>query len=388
MSYGCADVVSKEIPRPSLQAAIAAGLRRNPIVAMLGPRQCGKTTLARMLASDRKATWFDLEAPVSLRRLENPELALQDLRGLVVIDEVQRMPELFEVLRVLADRPKTPARFLLLGSASPYLLRLTSESLAGRVEFVELGGFDCWEVGGKNVERLWLRGGFPRSYLADNDSDSAMWRESFIRTFLERDIAQLQIGVPSPTMRRFWTMLAHYHGQTWNGAELARALDVTAKTVRRYLDILTATFVVRQVQPWFVNIGKRQVKAPKIYIRDSGLLHALLGMETLEALLGHPKVGASWEGFALEQVLGRLRGDAYYWATHGGAEMDLLIMRRAKRWGFEIKRSDAPRLTQSMRTALADLQLDHLWVIYPGDTKYALAKNVTVLPLSAVDELR
>lgn len=369
------------IERPHARKQLAEALGRSPIVAILGPRQCGKTTLARLVAGDSETTWFDLEDPQAMRRLENPKLALSPLTGLVVIDEVQRQPELFPLLRVLADREPSPARFLILGSASPFLLRLTSESLAGRVEFIELGGFDLLEVGSAEQSRLWLRGGFPRSFLARNERDSSAWRDSFIATFLERDLPQLGIGVAAPTMRRFWTMLAHYHGQTWNGAELGRAFGVSAKTVRAYLDVLTATFVVRQVQPWFENLAKRQVKAPKVYLRDSGLLHALLGTNTRDELLSHPKVGASWEGFALEQVLRRESGDPYFWATHAGAEVDLVLMRRAQRCGYEFKFADAPRLTRSMTVALHDLALDQLWVVYPGDHSYPLAERITAVGL-------
>lgn len=333
------------------------------------------------------ATWFDLEDPIASRQLENPQLALSPLRGLVVIDEVQRKPELFPLLRVLADRDPLSARFLLLGSASPFLLRMTSETLAGRVEFIELGGFDLSEVGAEAMQRLWVRGGFPRSFLARSEDDSSAWRESFVRSFLERDMPQLGVGVSAATMRRFWTMLAHYHGQIWNGSELGRALGVSAKTVRGYLDVLTATFVVRQLPPWFENLAKRQVKSPKVYIRDSGLLHTLIGLPTRTALIGHPKVGASWEGFALEEVLRHVEGDPYFWSTHAGAEVDLVLMRRARRLGFEFKYADAPALTRSMKVAQADLGLDHLWVIYPGEVAFDIDKHVTALPLRDVREL-
>lgn len=372
------------IERVAIRGAVLTALRRNPVAAILGPRQCGKTTLARTIAAETSATWFDLEDPVALRRLDNPMLALEPLRGLVIIDEIQRKPELFPILRVLADREAAPARFLLLGSASPHLLRMTSETLAGRIEYIELGGFDTREVGQASMTDLWLRGGFPRSFLAASQEDSWAWREAFIRTFLERDLPQLGVGTPAPTLRRFWTMLAHYHGQVWSGAELGRALGVSAKTVRHYLDILTASFVVRQLQPWHENLAKRQVKSPKVYVRDSGILHSLLGIDSSQTLAGHPKVGASWEGFVVEEILRHATGDPYFWATHGGAEIDLVLMRRSERFGIEIKHAEAPALTRSMRTAMLDLRLDHLLVVYPGNATYALDDNITVVPLSEV----
>jgi predicted AAA+ superfamily ATPase len=357
-----------------------------PVVALLGPRQCGKTTLAGALAKEEPATLFDLENPVDLRRLSAPLTALSDLTGLVIVDEVQRRPELFELIRVLVDRP-VPARFLLLGSASPELVQGTSESLAGRIGFVDLSGFDLREVDGQ-MERLWLRGGFPRSFLAPNDSSSLMWREDFIRSFLERDIPQLGIRIPSETLRRFWTMVAHYHGQVWNAAELARSLGSSEPTARRYLDILAGAFVARVLPPWFENIAKRQVKSPKVFVRDSGILHALLGLGDLQSIRGHPKLGASWEGFALEQTITALETrDAYFWATHGGAELDLLMLRGGKRYGFEFKYADAPGTTRSMRVAIETLRLEHLWVIYPGRDEYVLDAGITAIPverLSAV----
>jgi hypothetical protein len=331
---------------------------------------------------------LDLESQPDVRRLENPELALGNFRGLVILDEVQAMPELFNVLRVLVDRPRNRARFLILGSASPDLVRRVSESLAGRVEFVELAGFDLRETGGDTWERLWLRGGFPRSFLAESEGDSLAWREGFMRTFLERDIPQLGITIPSAAMRRFWTMLAHYHGQTWNASEVGRSMGLSDKTVRAYLDILTGTFMVRQLQPWHENIGKRQVKAPKVYLRDSGLLHSLLGVPDRDSLLGHPRAGASWEGFALEQVL-RAVGppEAFFWATHNGAELDLLFTLRGRRLGVECKFSEAPTVTRSMRIALEDLGLDHLWVVHPGRHGYPVHEKITVWPLGDVTGL-
>jgi predicted AAA+ superfamily ATPase len=353
-------------------------------VVLVGPRQVGKTTLARSFLPAGAATYFDLEDPRVEAQLESPMLALEPLRGLVVIDEVQRAPGLFKVLRVLMDRDPAPARFLLLGSASPGLLRQSGESLAGRVEVLEIGGFALDEAAGAR-DRLWLRGGYPRSYLAAAEADSRAWRDAFIGLFLERDLPQLGINVPPPAMRRFWTMLAHFNGQVWNAAEPARSLGVNESTVRRHLDWLAQTFMVRQLQPWFENLGKRQVKAPKIYFRDTGLLHALLGIADAPALAAHPKSGASWEAFALEQILQIAAPDeAWFWATHAGAEIDLLMIKDGRRVGIEFKRADAPRLTPSMRIALRDLRLDALYVVYPGERRYPLADAVEAVPLSAL----
>ena len=364
-------------------------IQRSPVTALLGPRQCGKTTLSRQLATQQQATFFDLESLPDQRRLQNPELALSGLSGLVILDEIQIMPELFQVLRVLVDRPENQAKFLILGSASPTLIKSTSESLAGRVEFVELSGFDLFEVGVGNKNILWLRGGFPRAYLADSLDDSLAWREGFIRTFLERDIPQLGINIPALAMRRFWTMLAHYHGQTWNASELARSMGLSDKTVRSYLDILTGTFMVRQLQPWFENLSKRQVKSPKVYFRDSGLLHSLLGITDETSLLGHPKSGASWEGFAIEQVLQAVRpAQAYFWSTYSGPELDLMFFQDGKRYGVEVKFNEAPNVTDSMRTAVKDLSLEHLWIVYPGKDEYPVEKNITTLPLTDVEGIK
>jgi len=331
------------IPRPSALSRVKTSLRAQPITALLGPRQCGKTTLARMIAAEKPCEFFDLENPVDARRLSQPMQTLEELRGLVIIDEIQRRPELFPILRVLADRPDDPARFLLLGSASPQLVRGTSESLAGRVGFVDLSGFDLSEVGTDRRTDLWVRGSFPRSFLAPDDTASIQWRDDFIRTFLERDVPQLGITVPAETLRRFWTMVAHYHGQVWNAAEFSRSLGTSENTARRYLDIMSGAFMVRVLPPWFENLRKRQVKSPKVFLRDSGVLHALLQLPTLADVRGHPKPGASWEGFALEQVLATIRSrDVYFWATHGGAELDLLWLAGGKRYGFEFKYADAP----------------------------------------------
>jgi predicted AAA+ superfamily ATPase len=376
-------------PRPTVIAQIVRSLTVHPIVALLGPRQCGKTTVARMIGEQQPATYFDLENPVDVRRLSAPLTVLEPLSGLVIIDEVQRRPDLFELLRVLVDRPRNPARFLLLGSASPQLVRGVSESLAGRIGFVDLSGFDLTEVATSQRDRLWLRGGFPRSFLADDDSASMTWRQGFIRTFLERDIPQLGITIPAETLRRFWMMVAHYHGQVWNAAEFARSLGASEVTARRYLDILAGAYMVRLLPPWFENISKRQVKSPKVYIRDSGVLHGLLQLGTLSELQSHPKLGASWEGFAIEQIIRLLdTRDAYFWATHGGAELDLLVLAGGKRYGFEIKYADAPGTSRSMQVALQDLALEHLWVIYPGQHEYALTDRITALPLDALPSLK
>ena len=377
------------IERPIPTRRIQEEFSVHPCVALTGPRQCGKSTLAgRIAADDPTSTYFDLEAGVDRRRLATPEQTLGPLEGLVVIDEIQRLPSLFETIRVLVDRPTNRARFLLLGSASPRLVGGVSESLAGRVGLVDLGGFHLGEVDAKEWRRLWTRGGFPRSYLARDDARSILWRRSFIRTFLERDIPQLGITIPAERLRRFWTMIAHYHGQTWNGAEFARALGTSEATARRYLDVLTGAFMVRALPPWFENLKKRQVKAPKVYIRDTGLLHELLGLSRERELAGHHKVGASFEGFAVEQLLAGLgTRDAYFWATHGGAELDLLVFGGGERYGFECKFADAPGTTRSMRVALEDLDLSHLWIAYPGEEAYPLDDRISVLPVSQAGTL-
>jgi predicted AAA+ superfamily ATPase len=376
------------IQRPSCIDLLSAATRRSPVTALLGPRQCGKTTLARMFAEGKSAPYFDLESQPDLRRLQNPELMLGSLNGIVILDEIQIMPELFNVLRVLVDRPKNRTRFLVLGSASPGIIKNVSETLAGRVEFVELSGFDLQETGADSWEKLWVRGGFPRSFLARSEEDSWVWREGFIRTFLERDIPQLGVTVLSTAMRRFWTMLAHYHGQTWNASELARSMGLSDKTIRSYLDILTGTFMIRQIQPWHENIAKRQVKAPKIYFRDSGLLHSLLSLTDFHSLSGHPRMGASWEGFVLEQVLRILKPpEAFFWATYQGVEIDLLFLRRGRRFGMEFKFNEAPKTTRSMHAALETLSLDHLWVIYPGKHKYPVHEKISVWPLRDISGL-
>ena len=376
-------IMMSMIVRKTESEWIRAALKRSRVVALLGPRQSGKTTLARSFVPARSLNYFDLEDPASLARLTNPELALRPLKGLVVIDEIQRRPEIFPLLRVLADRQPLPARFLILGSAAPDLLKQSSETLAGRLETIPLEGFRLADLGASAQARHWLRGGFPLSYTARTESDSLVWRRQFIQTFLERDLPQLGVTIPAIALRRFWNMLAHYHGQIWNAAELARALAVNESTVRRYLDLMTGVFMIRQLPPWFENLGKRQVKAPKIYVRDSGLLHALLGISNQRDLEHHPKVGASWEGYAVEEILKALRpDDAYFWATHNGAEIDLVLFRRGRRIGIECKRTDAPTLTASMRIALTDLKLDELNVVYPGEKRYPLAKKIEVVPLA------
>jgi predicted AAA+ superfamily ATPase len=373
------------IERSNLRRRIEQALSRNPVVALVGPRQVGKTTMARTFVAPGDPNYFDLEDPVSLARIAEPMLALSALTGLVVIDEIQRSAELFEVLRVLADRPGVSARFLLLGSASPALLRQSSESLAGRIEVVEVTGFGLDELGFEQHDELWLRGGFPRAFLAGNLDDCRAWRRQFLAALGERDLPQLGMRLPAATASRFLTMLAHYHGQIWNAAEPARSLGISETTVRRYLDILSGAYLVRQLAPWHENLGKRQVKSPKIYWRDSGLLHQFLGVTDQSDLLAHPKCGASWEGFVIEELVRRLvPEEVYFWATHTGAELDALLIRDGFRLGVEIKRADAPRLTPSMRNALNDLKLDLLWVIYPGTQSYSLHEKVRVMPLAEV----
>ena len=371
------------LKRPQLLDRLRTGLRASPAVALLGPRQCGKTTLARQLAGTSKSTYFDLENPVDLARLSEPMTALEQLRGLIVIDEVQRRPDLFPILRVLLDRKPIRARFLILVSASPDLLRQSSETLAGRISIVEMAGFTLEELGLPDIDRLWLRGGFPRSLLARTEAASTAWREDFIRTFLERDLAQLGVRVPSGTMRRFWTMTAHYSGGIWNSSEIGRSLGEAHTTVKRHLDALSGALVVRVIEPWFENVGKRLVKSPKVYIRDSGLLHTLLGIGDRRQLDGHPVVGGSWEGFIIDQLLAAVpKAKAYYWRTQAGAELDLLMLLKGRRIGIEIKRADAPRMTPSMASALEDLELHRLLVVYPGAVRYTLRPKVEVMSLS------
>jgi predicted AAA+ superfamily ATPase len=371
------------ISRPSLTTAIQTALERSRIVTLLGPRQSGKTTLARRFVPPQSSNYFDLEDPISLAQLDEPMVALRHLNGLVVIDEVQRRPDLFQILRVLADRNPLPARFLVLGSASAELLRQSSESLAGRMETVTIGGLSLAEIREDAFERHWLRGGFPLSFLAASDNDSMSWLKNFIQAILERDLPQFGVGTPAPTLYRFWSMLAHYQGQIWNAAEPARSLAISEASTRRYLDLMEGVLMVRQLKPWHENLKKRQVKSPKIYFRDSGLLHQMLGIRTMADLLRHPKCWASWEGYVIEETIKAIQpDDAYFWATHSGAELDLLLLKDGRRLGIEVKRMDAPRLTPSIRIALEDLGLDQLTIIYPGERRYRLSGQVEVLPVA------
>jgi predicted AAA+ superfamily ATPase len=358
------------------------------VVAILGPRQCGKTTAAKQFIEKQphfpKQNYFDLENYHDVARLSDPLLSLSGLSGLIVIDEVQRAPDLFQTLRVLVDNEALDQHYLILGSASRDLIRQSSETLAGRITYLELTPFMFDEV--DHLEKLWLRGGYPLSILGASDDISVAWRQGYIKTFLERDIPALGIRIPPEQLRRFWMMLAHYHGQLFNASELGRSMGISNKTMKDYADILTGTFMVRQLQPWYENIGKRQIKTPKIYFRDSGIFHTLIGVNTHADLMVHPKLGASWEGFALEQVIFHLdaqQEECYFWATHQQAELDLLIVKNGKRLGFEIKYSAAPKLTKSMQMAMETLSLDALTVVYPGDVAYSLTQNIHVKPLKS-----
>lgn len=376
------------IERAALKSKILNELNRFPAVALLGPRQCGKTTIAREIAAEcRPAITLDLEDPEDLAKLEAPKTFLSPLQGLVVIDEFQKKPSLLEILRVLCDRPGHQARFLILGSASPDLVRGSAESLAGRLSFIDMTGFTLPEIGAANWRDLWLRGGLPRSFLASSDAESSHIRAQFVRTFFERDIPALGITIPPAALMRFWNMVAHYHGVVWKASELARSLGTSEPTTRKYLDLLTGAYVVRQLQPWHESIAKRQVKSPKVYLRDSGLLHAVLKLQNREDLAGHPKFGASWEGFVLEQILGILNErDAYFWATHAGAELDLMIIRHGKRYGFEMKCADAPAMTKSLQSAIDSLGLEHAWIVYPGDSAWRVHERVQTLPIGHLVE--
>ena len=373
------------ITRTSYLETMAKRLESYAIVSLPGPRQSGKTTLARQFTKNH---WngpihiFDLESPRDQAKLANPEMVLKSLEGLIILDEIQQKPELFEVLRVLADRPNNPAKFLILGSASPELIKGVSESLAGRVSFIDITGFTLEELGSENLQKRWQRGGFPDAFLAPDDERAFQWHEDFFRTFLERDIPRLGITVPANTLLRFWTMVAHYHGQTWNAAEFARALGESEKIARKFLDILCGTYMVRQLTPWHENLKKRQVKSPKIYVRDSGICHALFGLEDFESLNGHPKIGASWEGFCIEQIISVVGSrKAFYWSTHSGAEVDLLLFHKGKRLGFEFKYNEAPRTQKSMHIAIEDLSLDHLYVVNPGKDTFPMKENITAMSL-------
>lgn len=373
------------INRTDFVEEIKESISYNPVTAILGPRQCGKTTLARIIANSIESTIFDLEDPADFELLKtSPKLILTHQNGLLIIDEIQRLPELFPILRVLADTPDLKNKYLILGSASPELIRNSSESLAGRVGFVNLTGFRLNEIGTENLEKLWLRGGFPKSFLASSGVQSFKWRNDFIKTFLERDISQFGFNIPTVTLRRFWQMLAHYHGQIWNGAEFARAMGVSEPTVKRYLDILTGTYMIRQLHPWFENLKKRQVKAPKIYIRDSGILHSLLTLKD-NLIFKHIKVGASWEGFIIEQIIQKINTrDCYYWRTHTGAELDLLVLKDGKRIGFEIKYSNIPKITRLMYNVMEDLKLDRFFLVNTGTRKFDINEKITVLPAEQV----
>ena len=383
-------MIQREMEMKNLQGL----LKRHRVVGIIGARQVGKTTLARSLVKtiDKKVTYFDLENPEDQSRLADPMLALKELKGLVVVDEIQRHPDLFPVLRVLVDRPRSSTRFLILGSASPDMLRQSSETLAGRIFYHQLSGFTMDEIGTPNYKQLWLRGGFPRSFLARSHNHSDEWRRGFIQTFLERDLPQLGVNIRSTTLSRFWRMLAHYHGQTWNASEFGRSFGVADTTVHNYLDLLTSALVVRQLLPWHENISKRQVKAPKIYVADSGLLHSLLNLKTFRDLEGHPKLGASWEGFVLQQIirqLGARSDECFFWATHAGAELDLFVSRGRHRLGFEIKRTSSPQITQSMRNALGDLKLQRLDLVHAGDETFPMGKKIRAVALQRLlDDLQ
>lgn len=390
----------KSIAREEALQDLETKLKSFPIVGILGPRQCGKTTLAKQFIDNqnkKKTYFFDLENPRDLSKLENPLLNLENLEGYVIIDEVQRLPEIFPILRVLADRVSKKTKFILLGSASPLLIKNSSESLAGRIAFMELRGFGIEtftklkETSRKSeqldISKLWLRGGFPRSYLSSSIKDSYEWRENFIETFLERDIPNLGINIPSRTLRQFWTMLSHYHGQVFNASELARSMNLSSPTIQRYLDILSGTFIIRQLQPWFYNAKKRIVKSPKIYFRDSGLLHVFLSIDSKTALNGHPKLGASWEGFALEEFISFHKlseQECFFWGLHTGAELDLVFQKSGKLYGLEVKYSDAPKMTKSMHSALAELNLEKLFVLYPGKDAYKLDNKIEVIGIEAL----
>jgi len=368
--------------RPAVYARLQAATQRSPITVLLGPRQCGKTTLAKQLAQMEEHTWFDLESIGDQRRLHNPELALGGFSGLVILDEILVVPELFSVLRRLLDRPGQTTRFLILSSASPDAIRLASETCLDRLEFIELSGFDLSETGSDVLTLLWERGGFPGSFLAESHQHSWVWREDYIRTYLERDLPQLGFRFPASAMRRFWTMLAHYQGRTWNASELARSMGLSDKTVRSYRDILTKTRMVHQLQPWEESLGKRLVKSPKVYFRDSGLMHHLLEIKNPIHLMAHPNVAASWKGFAIEQILRAYNPpQPYFWSTYSGAGLDLFFIREGSRLGFEFPFNEAPKVTASMRQAKSDLRLDQLWVIHPGYHRQSLEPGIIDLPL-------
>ncbi len=378
-----------EIKRVKELKLLKERLKENPVVAILGPRQCGKTTLSKQFSRNvsEEVHFFDLEDPRHLARLENPTLALGNLKGFIVIDEIQRKPDLFPVLRVLADK-NSSAKYIILGSASRDLISQSSESLAGRISYIEMGGFSIEHLSAvADIKKLWIRGGFPRSFLAGSEQSSFQWRQDFVTTFLERDIPNLGIRIPARTLRQFWMMLAHYHGQIFNASEIGRSLSISDNTARRYLDLLSGTFVVRQLQPWYYNTKKRIVKRPKMYFRDSGILHALLSLDNYNAVTTYPKLGASWEGFAIQQAIEHLNlreEETFFWAVHTGAELDLVFAKKGKLWGIEVKYDEAPRLTKSMKFAMSELSLSHLWVIYPGTENYPLDKNISAVSIEKI----
>jgi len=378
-----------EIKRVKELKLLKERLKENPVVAILGPRQCGKTTLSKQFSRNvsEEVHFFDLEDPRHLARLENPTLALENLKGFIVIDEIQRKPDLFPVLRVLVDK-NSSAKYIVLGRASRDLIVQSSESLAGRISYIEMGGFSIEHLSAvADIKKLWIRGGFPRSFLAGSEQSSFQWRQDFVTTFLERDIPNLGIKIPARTLRQFWMMLAHYHGQIFNASEIGRSLSISDNTARRYLDLLSGTFVVRQLQPWYYNTKKRIVKRPKMYFRDSGILHALLSLDNYSAVTTYPKLGASWEGFAIQQAIEHLNlreEETFFWAVHTGAELDLVFTKKGKRWGIEVKYDEAPRLTKSMKFAMSELSLSHLWIIYPGTENYPLDKNISVVSIEKI----
>jgi predicted AAA+ superfamily ATPase len=368
------------LDRSDAMARVSAALRRSQVVLVLGPRQSGKTTLARGFVKPESPSYFDLESPADAARLSEPMTALTPLKGTVVIDEIQRRPELFPALRVLADRKPLPARFLVLGSAAPELLRQSSESLAGRVERVELGPFTLAECGFSRLDARWLRGGFPRSFLARSAADSVAWRQEFLSALIERDLPAYDSRLAPALLRRMWTMFAHHHGQTANFSQIAAGLGVATTTLRHHLDLLVGLFVARTLPPWFENVGKRQVRSPRIYFRDTGLLHALLGIDSMKSLLSNPRCGASWEGLVIEEILSRTpHQEAYWWSTQQGAEIDLVLFHRGKRYGVEVKRADAPGITPSMRSARETLGLARISVVTPSAKSYDLSKEVRVI---------
>ena len=375
--------MSKLIKRKADIESVLGFISSFPVTAILGPRQCGKTVLANQMAFNH---YFDLENPRDAAHLENPQLTLENLEGLIVIDEIQRLPDIFRLIRYLVDS-KSKQKYLILGSASRDLIHQNSETLAGRIGYHRLGGFTISDIGKKNLQKLWLRGGFPRSYLAKSYDESFLWLENYITTFLERDIPQLGISIPARTLRKFWIMISHYHSQVLNHSEIARSFGISDMTVKKYINILEGTFMLRVLQPWHTNTKKRLIKRPKIYIRDSGIFHSLMSIESEKELLGHNKLGSSWEGFALECVsksLNKRDEELYFWQTHAGAELDLFWQHKGKNWGIEFKYAGAPKKMKSMEIALKDLKLSHLWVIYPGEKSYKLDKNLSVVPLKNI----